>query len=1444
MKKDTENGAKKKPKTSAAQLRVQKDITELELPSTMSTHFPNPADLLNFELIIKPDEGMYKGGAFKFTFNISNNYPHEAPKVKLTQKIYHPNLDHQGNVCLNILREDWKPVLNLNAVVVGLQYLFLEPNAEDPLNKDAAKDLLADRNQFKAWVRSSIQFIVLYLNTSLAFSSSTTTMTTKSLSDAHKNLEITPPRIPESIFDGPSQRLLLFSGVAALQAYKLTKTFNLWTSDSSTRILDSEIALYRWALVDLSAVLVIWWLRIPRLRFQKSVWLAIIALLFALNWLLLGSWKMPLAQLSTAIIPTTLKNAFTFYKAPEEHRVRLKDVVGNRDKHLRGEHTVRVGGFSTAKINPTIQSFCLPETVSSKPLTVPILFNNTEPLVLAYSITPLLPDGSLGEEREVEIQGRELEKNKYITGYTDDDSDDFFDPNHDFYAHQSLDELALLPRGHGVAAPPRLQKTQNIRYLPLTSASALPPPPFVVKLKHVVDKNSELDARIARTEAVIVGCPSAGFASEDILGGDRCVGDKVGFQLGVRSAGGASVAWYSRGPGSHSDVRKLDSIGSTAYTTSAPHARAVSTTTSIPINVTLDKSGDYELELASLEDYFGNNPYPSLYESGLEQSSPIVQYHSHSLPLVSFSGCSAEDPVRLLEGSKSTLRVTVRGVEDSEGSVDVKIKFFDNPDLSSTPGSDIINVHIPAGQPYADIGVSKSGYYKIQEVNGKYCGGVTQMPDVCGVKSVPKPTIDMDIKTIEDCSGEVGIHALMTLTGEAPFKLSYMVEFGDEQKRVEKKIYSSRDELSLTPEREGKYKYTFLSLTDRNYKDIPMGDKGKGITATQVVHPLAGAQFAEKKNKRTVWSCEGNEVDVDIEFKGSGPWNLEFQTTGTSASSITKPVTYHENNIRDRQHTIKVPIPDEIDRLGGQFMISLVSVEDSRRCKKVLAQNDYSVQVQRVKPTARLFGTDRATILDGQTANIPVRLTGEGPWKIGYNHQGESRTVTTDKRETDLIVDSEGLYELVGIHDSHCPGTIIENEDKFYLDFIPRPSITLGESTLSSRKPRKGALHHTLAPVCKGDDSSIHLAITGEPPFEISYQHREGSLVEEERMASVRHSPNVNLDTEIAGTHKYLFSAVGDANYGLKDNGKDYVEIEQLVVERPYAVFKNSPRISYCLGDVLSPRPHEHNPVIELHGTAPWDLELEVSEETGTTSPRRVRVPGIRMPEWEVDLAPLRLNSFGTHKITIVDVHDASDCVAFDEDTQSKKTSVVDVAESATVVPVDRFEDVCVGDSMDFQLGGSAPWAVTYEWNGKPQVVKTKSSNFNRIAEDEGLFAITEVSHHSQQCPTNVDIKRIVHPLPSASVSEGNTYIEDIREGDQAEIKFTFVGTPPFTFTYERRENLPRVRHHELGKVLERHTITNVQDYEHSIFSSLEGTYVVSFIQDGYCRYPKDTRRR
>ncbi|CAO3610588.1 unnamed protein product [Mucor hiemalis] len=116
---------KKKPRTSAAQIRVQK--AELDIPDTIKLEFPDPSNILNFNVSIHPDEGFYTKGLFKFTFAINNNYPHEPPKVNCTQKIYHPNIDLEGNICLNILREDWKPVLSLQAVLVGLQYLFWNP---------------------------------------------------------------------------------------------------------------------------------------------------------------------------------------------------------------------------------------------------------------------------------------------------------------------------------------------------------------------------------------------------------------------------------------------------------------------------------------------------------------------------------------------------------------------------------------------------------------------------------------------------------------------------------------------------------------------------------------------------------------------------------------------------------------------------------------------------------------------------------------------------------------------------------------------------------------------------------------------------------------------------------------------------------------------------------------------------------------------------------------------------------------------------------------------------------------------------------------------------------------------------------------------------------------------------------------------------------------------
>ncbi len=60
-------------------------------------------------------------------------------------------------MCLNILRKDWKPVLDINTVILGLIYLFIDPNPEDPLNLEAAELQRDNYEQFKRTVKNTLR---------------------------------------------------------------------------------------------------------------------------------------------------------------------------------------------------------------------------------------------------------------------------------------------------------------------------------------------------------------------------------------------------------------------------------------------------------------------------------------------------------------------------------------------------------------------------------------------------------------------------------------------------------------------------------------------------------------------------------------------------------------------------------------------------------------------------------------------------------------------------------------------------------------------------------------------------------------------------------------------------------------------------------------------------------------------------------------------------------------------------------------------------------------------------------------------------------------------------------------------------------------------------------------------------------------------------------------
>ncbi|KAK2187152.1 hypothetical protein NP493_173g01000 [Ridgeia piscesae] len=86
-----------------------------------------------------PKESPYEGGVFKLELFLPEEYPMSAPKVRFMTKIYHPNIDKLGRICLDILKDKWSPALQIRTVLLSIQALLSAPNPDDPLANDVAE---------------------------------------------------------------------------------------------------------------------------------------------------------------------------------------------------------------------------------------------------------------------------------------------------------------------------------------------------------------------------------------------------------------------------------------------------------------------------------------------------------------------------------------------------------------------------------------------------------------------------------------------------------------------------------------------------------------------------------------------------------------------------------------------------------------------------------------------------------------------------------------------------------------------------------------------------------------------------------------------------------------------------------------------------------------------------------------------------------------------------------------------------------------------------------------------------------------------------------------------------------------------------------------------------------------------------------------------------------
>ncbi|KAJ3224969.1 Ubiquitin-conjugating enzyme E2 C [Clydaea vesicula] len=103
--------------------------------------FPDSDNLLSWlGTISGPKETPFDGLTYKLSLKFPVNYPYAPPVIKFLTPIYHPNVDTSGNICLDILRDKWSAIYNVQTVLLSLQSLLGEPNNDSPLNGEAAQN--------------------------------------------------------------------------------------------------------------------------------------------------------------------------------------------------------------------------------------------------------------------------------------------------------------------------------------------------------------------------------------------------------------------------------------------------------------------------------------------------------------------------------------------------------------------------------------------------------------------------------------------------------------------------------------------------------------------------------------------------------------------------------------------------------------------------------------------------------------------------------------------------------------------------------------------------------------------------------------------------------------------------------------------------------------------------------------------------------------------------------------------------------------------------------------------------------------------------------------------------------------------------------------------------------------------------------------------------------
>ena len=143
--------------------RIQKELEDIRKdPPAGCSAGPVNEDLFAWEgVIFGPSDSPYAGGVFKLSIRFPTEYPFKQPHIQFNTKIYHPNINSAGGICLDILKSQWSPALTISKVLLSILSLLTDPNPNDPLVPEIANQYKANRELYN---EVATQWTILYAN--------------------------------------------------------------------------------------------------------------------------------------------------------------------------------------------------------------------------------------------------------------------------------------------------------------------------------------------------------------------------------------------------------------------------------------------------------------------------------------------------------------------------------------------------------------------------------------------------------------------------------------------------------------------------------------------------------------------------------------------------------------------------------------------------------------------------------------------------------------------------------------------------------------------------------------------------------------------------------------------------------------------------------------------------------------------------------------------------------------------------------------------------------------------------------------------------------------------------------------------------------------------------------------------------------------------------------